>query len=135
MVNRIVSSSIRLYSFISLGCIGAALSLALFIVPAISKIDRTDLGIARAIVLISGADIGQAFLANVFIGILMGIQRFDIFSKINIAQSYNQISVHPDHVQRTAFQTKFVSYQFNVMPFWLCNAASTFQRTMNDLLR
>ena len=42
--------------------------------------------------------------------------------------------VKPGHVPRTAFQTKFGSFQFRVMPFGLCNAPSIFQRTMNNLL-
>ena len=57
------------------------------------------------------------------------------FTKIDLSQVYHQIRVHPDHVQRTAFQTKFGSYQFRVMPFGFCNAPSTFQLTMNDLSR
>jgi O-antigen/teichoic acid export membrane protein len=87
MINSIISSSIRLYSIICTSCIIAAFILAIYVVPAISKIDRSELMIARSIVLISGLDIGQAFLANVFVGILMGIQRFDIFSKINIVMN------------------------------------------------
>ncbi|MGV1089522.1 MAG: reverse transcriptase domain-containing protein, partial [Mycobacterium sp.] len=57
------------------------------------------------------------------------------FTKIDLQQGYHQIRVKPDHVGRTAFQTPFGSFQFRVMPFGLCNAPSTFQRTMNNLLQ
>ena len=56
------------------------------------------------------------------------------FTKIDLQQGYHQIRVKPEHVPRTAFQTKFGSFQFRVMPFGLTNAPATFQRTMNNLL-
>ena len=67
-----------------------------------------------------------------FLDSMVGLQ---LFRKINLAQGYHQIRVYPEHVTRTAFQTKFGSYKFKVMPFGLCNTPSTFHRTMNDILR
>ena len=58
----------------------------------------------------------------------------EYFTKMELQQGYHQIRVKPEHVPRTAFQTKFGSFQFCVMPFGLCNAPSTFQRTINNLL-
>ena len=58
----------------------------------------------------------------------------EYFTKMDLQQGYHKIRVKPEHVQQTAFQTKFGSFQFRVMPFGLCNAPSTFQRTMNNVL-
>ena len=48
---------------------------------------------------------------------------------------FHQIMVHEAHVERTAFKTKYVTYQFKVIPFGLCNAPATFQRTMDFVLQ
>ncbi len=40
-----------------------------------------------------------------------------------------------DSVQKTAFVTKNAQYEFVCLPFGLKNAATTFQRLMNNILR
>ena len=55
------------------------------------------------------------------------------FSKLDLHSGFHQIRVHPDHIPRTAFKTKYGTFQSKVMTFGLCNAPATFQRTM-DLL-
>ena len=57
-----------------------------------------------------------------------------IFTKMDLRCGFHQTRIHPPHVERTAFQPPFGSYIFLVMPFGLCNAPSTFQRTMNLVL-
>jgi len=42
--------------------------------------------------------------------------------------------MHPDDIEKTAFRTHHGHFEFLVMPFGLCNAPSTFQALMNDIL-
>ena len=55
------------------------------------------------------------------------------FSRLDLAQGFHQIRMSPTHIPKTAFRTHNDHYEYNVMPFGLCNAPSTFQATMNDL--
>ena len=56
------------------------------------------------------------------------------FSKLDMHSGFHQIRVVPEHVPRTAFKTKYGTFQYLVMPFGLCNAPATFQRTMDKLI-
>ena len=57
-----------------------------------------------------------------------------VFSKIDLASGYHQVPIAEGHEHRTAFRTRFGSFEFKVLPFGLCNAPSTFQRMINEVL-
>ncbi|KFD61463.1 hypothetical protein M514_26359 [Trichuris suis] len=58
-----------------------------------------------------------------------------VFSKIDLARAYAQIKMNARDQPKTAITTPFGLYEYTRMPFGLRNAAQTFQRLMDAVLR
>ena len=55
------------------------------------------------------------------------------FAKLDLASSYWQVLVNPDHVHKTAFATHLGLYEFTHLLYRLKTAPQTFQRTVNSV--
>ena len=58
-----------------------------------------------------------------------------IFRTLDLFSGYWQIGIEPSSVEKIAFSTRPGHYEYLGMPFGLCNAPATFQRTMEAILR
>lgn len=58
-----------------------------------------------------------------------------VFSSLDLASGFWQIPLAEEDKHKTAFNTPLGQYEWNVMPFGLCNAPSTFQHMMDTVLR
>jgi hypothetical protein len=58
-----------------------------------------------------------------------------VLCKIDLVIAYNKIPVHPDDTENTAITASFGLFEFPIMTFGPRNAAQTFQRFMDDILR
>ena len=58
-----------------------------------------------------------------------------VFSKIDLIRGYHQFPMAPSSIPKTAVVTPFGLWEFLRMPFGLKNAAQSFQRLMDGILR
>ena len=57
------------------------------------------------------------------------------FSKLDLRTGFHQIRIHEDDVAKTAFRTRYGSFEYRVLPMGLCNAPGTFMQLINDTFR
>ncbi|RDX88927.1 Retrovirus-related Pol polyprotein from transposon 17.6, partial [Mucuna pruriens] len=60
---------------------------------------------------------------------------FEFLSFMDAYSGYNQIKMHPDDEEKTAFITDDRAFYYKVMPFGLKNAGATYQRLMDKIFK
>ena len=65
--------------------------------------------------------------------LLEQLGKASVFTKINLHNAYHLLRIKDGDEWKTAFHTRYGSFEFLVMPFGLTSAPSSFQRFMNTI--
>ena len=63
--------------------------------------------------------------------LLQKVSGAKVMSSLDGFSEYNQVDVHPDDQEKTAFTTPWGTFMYAKMPFGLMNDGDTFQRAMD----
>jgi Reverse transcriptase (RNA-dependent DNA polymerase) len=58
-----------------------------------------------------------------------------IFIKLDVRGVYNLLRIASGHKWKIAFRTRYIHFEYQVMPSDLANAPALFQALLNDILR
>ena len=67
--------------------------------------------------------------------LLNRISSAKFFTKSDVRDGYHRLRMAKGEEWKTAFRCQYGLFEYNVMPFGLCNAPGTFQHYMNDTFR
>jgi O-antigen/teichoic acid export membrane protein len=82
-LNRIVSTAVSIYSAVAVGSLGISAAMVYW-VPSLFDMPPESVSSARMVIAIGGLTVAQAFVFNIYYGVLMGIQRYDLFNRLAI---------------------------------------------------
>jgi hypothetical protein len=57
------------------------------------------------------------------------------YTKLNVSAAFHKIRIKKGNEWKTAFRTRFGSFEWLIIPFGLTGAFAIFQRYINDVLR
>jgi hypothetical protein len=63
------------------------------------------------------------------------LKEVKVFTKLDLRAGYNNICIAEGHKWKTAFRTRYGSFEYMVMPFGMTNSPASFQHFMNDIFR
>lgn len=63
------------------------------------------------------------------------LRQAKVYSKIDLRGAYHLLRIAAGEEWKTAFRTKYGSFEYKVMPFGLTNAPASFQHLMNDIFK
>ena len=75
------------------------------------------------------------YLIPLILETLRKLAGFVKYTKLDVIHAFNQISMKKGHKWLTAFNNRYGQFEYLVIPFGLCNAPRTFQRSINEPLQ
>ena len=83
---------------------------------------------------LNGVTMPDVYTITNIVDSLDSLGRSKIFTVFDMASGYHQISIKPEHREKTAFSCHRGHFQFIKMPFGLNNAPATYQRCIDIIL-
>ena len=91
-LNRAVGTAVSMYAIVSVAGLLAAWGVAAAL-PHVFNIPPEAISIARTTAFLTGATVALSFLFNVYVGVLMGLQRMYLVTRLNIVVSVSRTLV------------------------------------------